>query len=59
MGFCWGGSRSFGYATHQPGLDAAVVYYGSSPDEEALVLVSVSHVALALSRRRDLAAECE
>ncbi len=39
IGFCWGGSRSFGYATHQPGLDAAVVYYGSAPDEEALVLV--------------------
>ena len=34
VGFCWGGSRSFGYATHQPALDAAVVYYGSSPDEE-------------------------
>ncbi len=29
VGFCWGGSRSFGYAVHQPSLNAAVVYYGS------------------------------
>jgi carboxymethylenebutenolidase len=28
VGFCWGGSRSFGYAVHQPSLNAAVVYYG-------------------------------
>ncbi len=35
LGFCWGGSRSFGYAAEQPGLDAAVVYYGSSPEDAA------------------------
>ena len=29
VGFCWGGTRSFGYAVHQPSLNAAVVYYGS------------------------------
>lgn len=39
MGFCWGGSTSFRYATTQPTLDAAVVYYGSSPDAAALVSV--------------------
>lgn len=33
VGFCWGGSTSFAYATAQPELDAAVVYYGSSPEE--------------------------
>jgi carboxymethylenebutenolidase len=33
MGFCWGGSTSFRYATEQPGLAAAVVYYGSSPED--------------------------
>jgi carboxymethylenebutenolidase len=33
MGFCWGGSASFNYAIHQPGLGAAIVYYGSSPAE--------------------------
>jgi carboxymethylenebutenolidase len=36
IGFCWGGARSFEYATHQPALDAAVVYYGTSPDAAAL-----------------------
>lgn len=33
VGYCWGGSTSFMYATRQPGLDAAVVYYGGSPAE--------------------------
>lgn len=33
VGFCWGGGTSFAYAVHQPGLDAAVVYYGTSPAE--------------------------
>lgn len=33
VGFCWGGGTSFSYAIHQPELDAAVVYYGSSPAE--------------------------
>jgi carboxymethylenebutenolidase len=33
VGFCWGGSESFAYATAQPGLDAAVVYYGTSPSD--------------------------
>jgi carboxymethylenebutenolidase len=32
VGFCWGGGTSFRYATQQPGLKAAVVYYGTSPD---------------------------
>lgn len=31
VGFCWGGSMSFAHAVHAPGLDAAVVYYGTSP----------------------------
>ena len=33
IGFCWGGARSFEYAVHQPALNAAVVYYGTSPAE--------------------------
>ncbi len=33
VGFCWGGSASFAYAVSQPELDAAVVYYGTSPAE--------------------------
>jgi carboxymethylenebutenolidase len=32
VGFCWGGGASFRYATTQAGLNAAVVYYGTSPD---------------------------
>jgi carboxymethylenebutenolidase len=36
VGFCWGGAQSFHYATVQPDLGAAVVYYGTSPRPEAL-----------------------
>lgn len=36
IGFCWGGMQSFAYATKQPELSAAVVYYGTSPSDEAL-----------------------
>lgn len=32
IGFCWGGARSFHYATAQPELGASVVYYGTSPE---------------------------
>jgi carboxymethylenebutenolidase len=39
IGFCWGGAQSFHYATAQPDLDAAVVYYGTSPEPEALKTV--------------------
>jgi len=35
IGFCWGGSTSFGYAVAQPALNAAVVYYGTSPSDPA------------------------
>ena len=33
IGFCWGGMQSFAYAAAQPELNAAVVYYGTSPSE--------------------------
>jgi carboxymethylenebutenolidase len=36
VGFCWGGAQSFFYATAQTDLDAAVVYYGTSPDSALL-----------------------
>lgn len=35
VGFCWGGAASFNYATAQPNLDAAVVFYGVSPADPA------------------------
>lgn len=37
VGFCWGGGRVFQYAIHQPALNAAVVYYGSAPQDPALL----------------------
>ena len=37
MGFCWGGSASFNYATRQPALNAAVVFYGTGPTDEAAI----------------------
>jgi len=33
VGFCFGGSQSFAYAVSQPGLNAAVVYYGTAPNQ--------------------------
>lgn len=36
IGFCWGGSQAFRYATNNRELEAAVVCYGSAPDREAL-----------------------
>ncbi len=36
IGFCWGGARSFRYATHNPALKAAVICYGSAPDSSLM-----------------------
>ncbi|MCC6492931.1 MAG: dienelactone hydrolase family protein [Pirellulales bacterium] len=37
VGFCWGGGQSFAYATHNPQLAAALVFYGPAPqDDEAI-----------------------
>ncbi len=46
IGFCWGGGRSFGYATHQPALGAAVVYYGSGPEAASLAAVKAPVLGL-------------
>ncbi len=35
IGFCWGGGKSFAYATHNPDLAAAMVCYGTAPEDEA------------------------
>lgn len=37
VGFCWGGGRVFNYAIHQPAINAGVVYYGSAPQDPALL----------------------
>jgi carboxymethylenebutenolidase len=34
-GFCWGGAKSFEFATHAKDLVAAYVFYGSPPKDEA------------------------
>jgi carboxymethylenebutenolidase len=46
IGFCWGGTRSFAYAVSQPALDAAVVYYGTSPETADLARVKAPVLGL-------------
>ncbi len=46
IGFCWGGGRSFGYAASHPALNAAVVYYGTAPEGEALAALKVPVLGL-------------
>jgi carboxymethylenebutenolidase len=33
-GFCWGGTQTFRYATHNKLIKAACVFYGTAPDNE-------------------------
>jgi carboxymethylenebutenolidase len=35
VGFCFGGAQSFAFAVNEPGLNAAVVYYGQAPTDAA------------------------
>lgn len=46
VGYCWGGARSFEYAALQPGLNAAVVFYGTSPDSSLLSRVKAPVLGL-------------
>ncbi|HYO14737.1 MAG TPA: dienelactone hydrolase family protein [Thermoanaerobaculia bacterium] len=46
IGFCWGGARSFAYAAAQPALDAAVVYYGTSPEAAGLAKIKAPVLGL-------------
>ncbi|HJQ19779.1 MAG TPA: dienelactone hydrolase family protein [Gemmatimonadaceae bacterium] len=47
VGFCWGGGISFAHAVRSPtGLEAAVVYYGASPDTAELARVRVPVLGL-------------
>jgi carboxymethylenebutenolidase len=38
-GFCWGGTKAFAYAAHQPDLSAALVFYGAAPDAAAMAQI--------------------
>lgn len=40
VGFCWGGSQSFRFATNRPDLSAAFVFYGGPPDADAMVRIT-------------------
>ncbi len=35
VGFCWGGSQTFRYATHNPDITSAHVFYGTAPQEDS------------------------
>lgn len=38
IGFCWGGSQSFRYATNNPNLARALVFYGTAPEDKTELL---------------------
>lgn len=40
VGFCYGGRTTFAYATEQPELSAAVVYYGNAPETASLAKIT-------------------
>jgi carboxymethylenebutenolidase len=40
-GFCWGGFRSFGFATHRKDLSAAFVFYGGAPSDVTTITAPV------------------
>jgi carboxymethylenebutenolidase len=39
VGFCWGGGTSFAFAAAQPGLNAAVIFYGTPPADSELAKI--------------------
>lgn len=51
VGFCWGGGRSFRYATDNPDLRAVVVCYGSAP--EAAEMARIKAPVLGIYAERD------
>ena len=41
VGFCWGGSKSFAFATHRKDLSAAFVFYGTGPADVSTITAPV------------------
>jgi len=41
VGFCWGGGKSFAFATHRKDLAAAFVFYGPGPADVASIAAPV------------------
>ena len=40
-GFCWGGGKSFAFATHRKDLSAAFVFYGPGPEDVSTISAPV------------------
>jgi carboxymethylenebutenolidase len=40
-GFCWGGGKSFAFATHRKDLSAAFVFYGTGPSDVTTITAPV------------------
>ena len=41
VGFCWGGAKSFAFATHRKDLSAAFVFYGTGPADVTSITAPV------------------
>jgi len=41
IGFCWGGGKSFAFATHRKDLYAAFVFYGPGPSDVSTIIAPV------------------
>jgi carboxymethylenebutenolidase len=41
VGFCWGGGKSFAFATHRKDLSAAFVFYGPGPTDVSAIAAPV------------------
>lgn len=41
VGFCWGGGKSFAFATHRRDLSAAFVFYGPGPEDVSTITAPV------------------
>src|SRR5882757_8922972 len=41
VGFCWGGGKSFAFATHRHDLSAAFVFYGPGPSDVSAITTPV------------------
>jgi carboxymethylenebutenolidase len=41
IGFCWGGGKSFAFATHRKDLSAAFVFYGPGPSDVTTITAPV------------------
>lgn len=56
LGFCFGGSQTFMYSTQQPGLNAAVVFYGSAPNQPGTASAGPGTAPTSYTPARDMLA---